>query len=218
MKLNLDNNYLVWQLVETRYAFALTRFDDGFLKQTPGSLASLWPQGAYGVLEEEPGVSHPFLPDCLFNPQRRLFISPRLKNFLEKLVIADVEYWPLKILDPSGLPLGDPYFYMHLTNPPACLDLVASQATRSRILPGIAEKVKTLNFHSDPDRLLFRPAEFAKVTLVRWDLGEKLADEGFSGFRLMGLFDYGRRGDLPPDPRRHKVDTLSNRLNRKRSA
>mgnify|MGYP000063308927 CR=1 FL=1 len=52
----------------------------------------------------------------------------------------------------------------------------------------------------------------ASVVLVRWPLAETLAKEGFRGFRFMGLFDYGIKGDLPANPKRAPVDVLCAQL------
>jgi len=210
--IDLHNRYLIWQLVAMKRAYTVTRMDDAFLKRRPGSLEGIWPAGAYAVLEDEPGNEEGWLPDSLWNASKRLIISPRLKSFLERAALPDVEYWPLKLMDRTGCPLGEPYYFVHLLNPPDCLDLAASGATRSRAMPTLAEKVARLAFHSDPAKPLCRPSTFAGVTLVSWPLAESLGGHGFSGFRWMGLFDYGIKGDLPPDPRRHKVDALCARL------
>jgi hypothetical protein len=216
-RMNLDDRYLLWQFVEMKCAYAVQRFDDAFLKGTPGSLASVWPSSAFCVLDAERGSGDPFLTDSLWNSGRRLLISPRLKTCLEKAGLADVEYWPLKIIDRSGSPLGEPYFFVHLLQAPDCLDLDASGATRSRILPHMAEKAERLIFKNDPARPLFRPSTFVKITLVSWPLAETIAAEGFSGFRFMGLFDYGIRGDLPAHPGRHRVDALCTQLRTRKS-
>jgi hypothetical protein len=211
--MDLDDRYVIWQLVAMKHAYEVTRFDDAFLKRAPGSLAGIWPAGAFCVLDLSKGFESPVLPDSLMNKERRLLVSPLLKNFLEKAALPNVEYWPIKIMDPTGRVLGDPYYFVHLFNSPDSLDLEASGAKRSRILPGMAEKVERLVFKSDPGRPLSRPKTFTPVTLVSWPLAESLANTGFSGFRFMGLFDYGIKGDLPPHPRRYKVDALCARLN-----
>jgi len=216
--LNLDDRYLLWQPVTDKRAYAVSRFDDAFLKKLSGSLAGLWPAGVFCVLNADRGAGGPVLPDSLSYKARRLLVSPRLKAFLAGAAIPDIEYWPIKVIDPTGRALGEPYFFVHLLNAPDCLDLEACGAQQSRILPAMAEKVERLAFKGDPARPLWRPSTFTQVTLVSWPLAEALADAGFSGFRFMGLFDYGLRGDLPPHPQRHKVDALSARLRRSAGA
>jgi len=132
--------------------------------------------------------------------------------------VSDVDYVRIKVIDPSGLLRHDSYFIVCFLNSPPCLDLDASGATRSRLLPSKAEKLERLVFKTDPNRPLFQPAEFHKVTLVSTALAEALAKEGFSGFRFMGLFDYGIKGDLPPHPARSPVDTLCKRLREARES
>jgi len=210
--MNLDDRYLIWQLVAVKYAYVVSRFDDAFLRRPPGSLKGIWPEGAFCVLDTNEGSGDFLLPDSLWNRNGRLFVSPRLKTFLAKSALPDVEYWPIKVIDSSGRPLSEPYFFVHFLNAPDCLDLDASGAKRSRILPGIAEKVELLAFKSDPAKPLFRPRTFGQVTLIAWELAAALSNAGFSGFRFMGLFDYGIKGDLPPNPKRQAVDALSARL------
>lgn len=212
MTMNLEDRYLIWKPVTTKRAYTVSRFDDAFLRRAPGSLAGLWPAGIFCVLDTEKGVAHPILPDSLWNKDRRLLVSPRLQAALAQAAPPDIEFWPIKIIDPAGRVLGEPYFFVHFLNAPDCLDLEACGATRSRILPAMAEKVERLAFKSDPARPLCRPSTFAQIALVSWPLAETLAAEGFSGFRLMGLFDYGIRGDLPSHPGRHRVDALCTRL------
>jgi len=206
--LNLDDRYLIWQLVQTRRAYAVIRFDNEFLRGQLGSLAGTWPEAAFCVVDAAKGPGDLLLPDCLWNTDHRLFISSRLKDFLSRQALPDVEFWPIKVIDPTGRPVGQPYFFLHLFNGPDCLDLAASGATRSRILPEKAEKLERLLFVSDPERPLFRPKTFAQITLVQWSLAKAIAQQKFSGFRFMGLFDYGLKGDLPPHPERYKVDAL----------
>jgi len=210
--LDLSDRYLLWKLVRLKHAFEVTRFDSAFIRRRDASLAGLWPDGVYCVLKASRGSSLPILPDSLWNADGQLLVSPRLQRALARAALPDVEYWPVKVIDPTGRPVGEPFFFVHLLNAPDCLDLEASGATRSRILPEIAEKAERLAFRNDPERPLCRPKTFRKITLIRWPLAEALAQEGFSGVRFMGLFDYGIKGDLPPHPGRSKVDALCARL------
>ena len=210
--MNLDAHYLVWQPVSVKGAYAVLRFDDALLKRTEGTLSENWPAEAFCVVDTERGTEEPVLLDFLSNRDRRLIVSGRLKLFLEKKALPEVEYLPVRIIDRIGKRLDDAYFVVRLLNGPDSLDLDASGATRSRILPSKADKVQRLVFKSDPARALFSPGNFNKVSLVSWELAQALAEEGFSGFRFMGLFDYGLHGDLPPHSQRFTVDAVCARL------
>jgi len=208
--MNVDDRYLVWQLVAGKRTYSVLRWDRDFIKRSSGSLAEIWPAAAFCVLDASPGAGEPLLPDCLLNTEQSLLISSDLKQALVEANVDNVEFWPLKIIDRTGRSLGQPYFFVHLLNTPDCLDLDASGATRSRLFPGMAEKVQRLVFARDPERHLFSPRTFSSVTFLSWELAGLLAKGGFSGFRFMGLFDYGIKGDLPPHPARYKVDALCN--------
>lgn len=197
---------LIWQLVAVKGASAIHRFDE----PSP----SAWPANAFCVMTREAGVKEAVLTDCLWNAEQRLFVSGRLKNTLEAAGVTEVDYLPLKVLDRTGKVLDPAYFFIHCRNAPDCLDLEASGAKRSRAIPSKAESLQQLVFKSNPARALFRPSTYHKVMLVSWPLAETLADAGFSGMRFMGLFDFGFKADLPPNPHRSRVDALCKRLSR----
>ena len=148
MAITLDDRYLIWQLVDFKHAYRVGRFDETTCILESGRTRS------------------PKLEDCLMNSAHKLFVSARLKDALERMSVPDVEYSPRKIIDRTGRVLSDPYYALTLLNSPDCLDLDASGATRSRILPGVAEKVKTLAFKNDPGKLLWHPQTFKKVILI----------------------------------------------------
>jgi hypothetical protein len=205
-------NGLIWQLVSVKGALYVHRFDDPNSKKAEKDVAGSWPNNAFCVVHADRGVKDALLTDCLWNPEGRLFISARLKGCLVRVGVTDVEFLPLKIIDRTGRLIDPDYSLIHFRNAPDCLDLEASGATRSRAIRSKAETLERLVFKSDPGRLLFRPLTYSKVTLVSLALAETMANEGFSGMRFMGLFDFGIRGDLPPNSQRFAVDTLCNRL------
>jgi len=195
---NLDDRYLIWQLVAVKRGYAVSWFDDAFLKGVRGSLSGVWPADVSCVLNLDRGYGNPVISDCLMNSGRHLLVSSRLKSFLAGAAGPDIEYWPIQIRDLGGHLLGEPYFFVHLPNPHRCLD---PEATKERLV-----------FTSDPGRPLCRISSFDPVMLVSWPLANALADEGFIGFRFMGLFDYGIQGELPPHIGRSKVEALNARL------
>src|SRR5271167_2933602 len=90
--MNLDDRYLIWQLVAVKYAYVVSRFDEAFLRRPLGSLKGLWPSGAFCVLDTNEGSGDFALTDSLWNRRGRLFVSPRLKASLAKSAGPDVEY------------------------------------------------------------------------------------------------------------------------------
>jgi hypothetical protein len=203
---------LTWELVAVKGASAIHRFDDQMLGNPEAEVGALWSAQAFCVVTREDGVKEVQLTDCLWNAERRLFVSPRLKQSLQTAGVTDVEYLPLKVIDRTGRVLHSSYYFLHFRNAPDCLDLDASGAKRSRAIPSKAERLERLAFKNDPGRALFRPSTYGKVTLMSWSLAEALAATGFTGMRFMGLFDFGIKGDLPPNAQRFRVDTLCNQL------
>ena len=209
--MNLDAKYYSWDAVALKGAYRVRRMDDTLLRRGDGPLAGAWPASHSCIVHLESPYKDPRLPDHLLNAERRLLVSKRLKECLEKNAVTDVEYLRIKVIDPTGLLLDDSYFIVHFLNAPACLDLDACGATRSRLMPSKAEKLERLEFKSDPARPLFQPSEFNKLTLISAALAEALAKEGYTGFRFSGLFDYGLK-DLPPNPARSPIDALCKRM------
>jgi hypothetical protein len=211
--MDLDSIYLCWQGVASKQAYYVRRWDDACLNPAPDKpLAALWPAKVFCLVDREDLSRKPVLNDYLVNAEQRLVVSGRLKTFLQNAGVPDVEYLPVQVIDPSGLRLDDSYSIVHTLNSPDCLDLDACGARRSRVVPSKAEKIQRIVFKQDPERALFRPGNFNKITLVSWTLAEAIAAHGFTGFRFMGLFDYGFSGDLPPNPKRAPVDALCGRL------
>jgi hypothetical protein len=224
---DLKSPYLCWQGVASRKFYAVQRWDDVLSKNPAGPpfflsddkpLAARWPARVVCVVESTVRSGKPTLPDYLMNSEQWLAISGPLRACLEKAGVPDVEYLPVQVIDPTGLPLSDSYSIAHTLNSPDCLDLKASGATQSRVIPSKAEKIQRIVFKNDPGRPLFRPSKFGKITFVSWALAETLADHGFTGFRFMGLFDYGHPGDLPPHPKRAPIDALCTRLQKNAQA
>ncbi len=203
---------LSWRLVEVQGAFYVHRFDDSLIRKAEKDVAPSWPANAFCVVDADGPLKEARLTDCLWNNSAQWFVSARLKECLERAGVTEVDYLPLKIIDRSGRVLDPHYFLIHFRNAPNCLDLEASGAKRSRAIPSKAETLERLVFNKEPNRALFRPLTYSKVTLISWPLAETMADVGFSGLRFMGLFDFGLKGDLPPNPQRFAVDALCNRL------
>jgi hypothetical protein len=202
----------VWQLVAVKGTCTVQRLDEGPLRKPEAEVAAAWPADAYCVVESEAGFKRLQLTDCLWNAQGRILISPRLKESLCGFGVPDVDYLPLRVIDRTGKTLALDYALVHFRNSPDCLDLEASGAKRSRVLPRKAESLERLVFKSHPGKPLFHPETYNKVTLLSGPLAERLADEGYTGMRFMGLFDFGAKGDLPPHPERRAVDALCTRL------
>src|SRR5665213_3001270 len=149
--MNLDSRYFCWVPIVLKGAYRMKRMDD---------------ESHSCIVHLENPHKNPFLPDHLLSSDRRLYISRRLKECLEKNAVPDVKYMRIKVIDPTGRLLDDNYFIVRFLNAPDCLDLDASGAVRSRLLPSKAEKLERLVFKRDPAPSLFQPAEFNKIILV----------------------------------------------------
>jgi hypothetical protein len=157
----------------------------GFELHQSSPLLSRWGAGATGTLQGG-NAKKPTIADCVLNTDRLLLISERLRRSLEALGVTDVEYLPIA-LSLEGQPIGLPYFIVHCVNWEPCLDLKKSKVTRSEWSDDIDE-LEQLVFARDPDKKLFQIENYAEIRLLRMDVAEALAKEGFSGVRYVPLF------------------------------
>src|ERR1035438_3585412 len=109
--MNFESRYFCWEPVASKREYRVKRMDDA---------------SHSCIVDIDSSHKNPVLPDHLFNSQRRLYVSRRLKECLEKNAVPDVEYLRIKVIDPTGLLLDDAYFIVRFLNAPTCLDLDAS--------------------------------------------------------------------------------------------
>src|SRR5688572_30199725 len=149
----LDSRYLCWQGVASKQAYSVYRWDEALDKRGGGvdlnlkgdtPLAGKWPASPFCLVDRELYPKKANLQDSIVNAENLLVISSRLRKCLEAASVTDVEYLPVRVIDPSGLLLDDSYSIAHTLNSPDCLDLDASGAKRSRVMPSKAEKIQRI--------------------------------------------------------------------------
>ena len=135
------------------------------------------------------------LTDSLVNASQLLVVSSRFRQALEEIPGALVgnEILPVAIINHKGVREPSPYFVVHQVGHPACLDEQRSVGGRSRSNPGkyeFLDKMVLDESKIDPDRMLFRAAQFPDVPLMRRDLAAKLAAKKLDGIELCEIDGY----------------------------
>src|SRR5262249_47271846 len=128
------------------------------------------------------------LTDSLMNTDSLLVVSPRLKAYLQETGDADLEFYPVTILDHKGKLLSADYQIVNATGDVDCLDKEASGARASRVSPDEVSRVRKLALKIDQipsGKVLFRIKGFPEVTMIRRDVAEGLDATGFTGFRWL---------------------------------
>ena len=131
--------------------------------------------------------------DNLGNTHGILVLSERLCEFLMKRNVTAVEYLPIGILDHKKKLISEKYFIAHTINNVDCLDVAASKAEYSLILPERVDWVGQLVLDPnrvDPERQLFRIKNFADQALVRRDLADAITAAGFTSIGWKELSQY----------------------------
>lgn len=130
------------------------------------------------------------LTDSLYNIDKQIVASAKLRELLEGLNVPCMEYLPVEVYNHKGRLVDEPYVIAHPTDPIDCLDEAASGARRSRIDPDTIDKVKALVIEEsriDPARLLFRPKAYHSVILAHRSLADKVDAAGITGVRWIEL-------------------------------
>lgn len=133
------------------------------------------------------------LTDSLFNTDMLVIASGRLATLFDERAAPALERLPVTIFDHRGRSVHMPYFILHPLEPVDCLVLDRCGAKRSRITPSMIKEIRHLvvdEARIPANRLLFRPLDFPRVTLIRRDVAAEIDSRGFNGMRWVELDNY----------------------------
>jgi hypothetical protein len=124
-----------------------------------------------------------------------MVVSQRLKEGMEAVpgLLFENEVLPVKIFNHKKRLEKAPYFIIHQINHPACLDEAKSKGKRMPIDPErfqfMREMVLELD-KIDPEKMLFRVAQFPYVHLIRREAAERLRPGKFVGLEFHEIAGY----------------------------
>jgi hypothetical protein len=135
------------------------------------------------------------LADSLNNLSSVLVASEKLKAALEAVpdALAQNEVLPVKIVNHKGRIEKAPYFIIHQVDYPACIDEKKSVGKRARLNTARFQFMTEMVLDPSlipPPLLLFRPAQYRRLPLVRRDLAESLGKLGLTGVEFHEIAGY----------------------------
>jgi hypothetical protein len=135
------------------------------------------------------------MPDSLMNMASLIVVSRRLREFLEKKTLPNVEYLPITVINHKDRVESAEYSIVHAVDSPDCLDRGASGPVHSAIIPTNVMSVDTLILDPskiDPKVPLFRIKDFGYPCIVARPLAEEILQAGFTGTAFGELARYGK--------------------------
>lgn len=135
------------------------------------------------------------LADSLPNALNLIFVSERMKGFLQERSGARIEFLPIRVKDQKKRLVPGPYYIMNLLDMVECVDLEKSKFRRSSIEPEFIFHVYQLVLDESRipnDAKLFRLKEKPDLFIVRQDLAQELIDAGFKGMMFQDLEELGK--------------------------
>jgi hypothetical protein len=129
------------------------------------------------------------LVDAIENQSSVLLVSERFKQVLESIPgsLLQNEILPVQIINHRGRPEKAPYYIIHQLDYPACLDEDQTTGERSSLAPEMFQFLETMVLDESripPELMLFRPAQYPRMPLVRVDLAEALTRADLTGFKF----------------------------------
>jgi hypothetical protein len=190
MPVDLSSTYVLFTTTSTKGTWDLDDYEapegvQSFEHTNSAPLLARWGQGATGTLRNG-DRKKPRLADAVLTTMLGTIVSDRLRQAIVDFGATDVEFLPIK-LTLEGAPVELPYFLLHPTDWPDCLDREASGATMSEWVAGSIDEVQRLAFTSDPGRALFKPLGYHDALIASLALAEALARLPLSGIRWMPL-------------------------------
>ena len=186
------SNYLIWgrDYAEGTCSLAgMTGYPESWkLLDGHPLVGQLPPTTRLAMTPDRPG-DHA-LTDSLYNLDKLIVASPKLRALLEALALPNVEFLEVAVFDHAGAPVAEPYVIVHPTAPVDALDAEASGADFSLIDPDTIDTVERLVLDASripADRLLFRPKGYYDVILAHRDLAARLDAAGVTGIRWIEL-------------------------------
>jgi hypothetical protein len=133
---------------------------------------------------------HNLLLDSVKNVEGVIIISEKMKLFLEKQDLLDVEFLPITIKDLKERKLEKRFYIFHPYNNINCLDLSNAEPEWDDIDDTVVASVKHLVIDASKlpeDKHFFRPKNYIARPLVTKTLADAILKEGFTGVQFLPI-------------------------------
>jgi hypothetical protein len=191
----MQSNYVIWARDIVRGACSLspiTGWTDSWklLKGIP--LKEEFPSSAQFKMDpDDPTDSQ--LTDSLYNANKLIVASERLRSFLAVLDFPGIECLPVSVFNHKSRLIIEPYAIINLLESIDCLVVDACEPRWSRIDKTDIASLEHLVIDEsriDPARLLFRPKHYKRAILAHRTLAQKIDAAGYTGIRWVELTNY----------------------------
>jgi hypothetical protein len=160
----------------------LLGYDESWRINTGIDLGTEFPSDAYFEMDQDFPEST-VLTDHVRNQEALILISDRLKAFIEKMNVPNIQFLPATIKDHEDRALKQQYFVVNPIGPIDCFDLKASKPTYDDLVE--SKVVQMEAFVPDKDKCvdlpdIFRPKGF-KHLLISKKLAKEIDGAGMTG-------------------------------------
>lgn len=133
------------------------------------------------------------LSDSLYNLDRMVVVSQRVKDFIESLKLPQIEFLRVSIINHKKRVASPDYYVLHPTWVIDCIDQKKSELDWNLIDPELISNCNKLVL--DPakvpaDAKVFRLKHMGYAVLIRADVAEKIMEQEFTGVALRTFEDF----------------------------
>ena len=172
---------------------SIENFADSFKLKKGISVANEWPDDVQ--FQMDMGLKKQIkLPDLVENMSSVLVVSPKLRDFLIKEKVSNLEFLPVTILNHKGRVATDDYLVMNTLGVQDCIDKDKSKITWNKIVTDQITDIENLTIiesNIEKDAQIFRAKGLVDVLFVREDLANKIVADGFDTVEIWDISDYG---------------------------
>ena len=127
------------------------------------------------------------LADNIYNLDRMIVVSNRLKDFVEAKEPESTEFLSIEIFNHKGRMASEDHFIINPFAVIDCIDKDKSKLKWNKIDPDLIAgcyRLVLIKENIDNAPLLFRPKHLPTIVMIRDDLAEEITREDFTGIRF----------------------------------
>ena len=217
----LESEFLIWQDNHNDYIAYINgpvNVPESYMLGKGISFEKQWSSHArYETDMDTENSLYENLGDCMHDSPP--VISNRLKCFLEKNNVYDIEFLPVRIRDNKRKQLAADYYVMNPVGVIECINIESSQVKRNSIDMISSCKRLVLDEHAIPsDIQIFRPKHLSDMILIRKKLAIKILESEFTGLSFIFPLTYtGAGGGTAFESDSDDTDTVKNISNKTES-
>ena len=151
-----------------------------------------WPEDASFSMDKDRPTDIR-LEDCLWNINRLLVISQRIRSLIEAENLKNNEFLPLKIINHKDRIAPETYFILNQVGLQDCINVEQGEYRQNRINPEYFSVVKRLvidEHRIEPEVRIFRMKKYPNIPVIHRSLMLKLVEAGITGAQFIEIEKY----------------------------